>query len=502
VVSGRGYGHGVGMSQFGAYGQATAGRTYDEILTYYYTGVELGKAPARPVRVLLAEGRRAVTIGSTAPFTVRDAAGSIFRLPAGQLAIRPDLKITTPDGRVAPVGPIVVRPSKSAPLSLDGRLYRGVLEVASQVPYLRVVNTVGLESYLSGVVPGEMPYTWPLEALKAQAVAARSYALANLLKGKPFDLYADVRSQVYLGAGGEKPRTTEAVEDTAGRVVLYGGRVASTLYHASSGGRTASAADVFGLAAPYLLGKPDPWDKTSPYYRWGPLLFGARTLQARLAIEGRVIDATASGTPSGRVRTVTVQTATGAEIIPASLVRTALGLRSTWLTIGVLRLDRPSSSTVVFGSGTRLSGVAREVAAPALSTSVDGATWRKGGPLPVARAGAVSVDVKPTRSMRYRLEVDGAASPALLVQVSPRLELAVPAEPGVLSGTVRPKSPGSPVTIERRKGEAWIAVGEARVGTGGAFRVELHLVPGSYRARMPANGGLVSALSPTIEVAG
>src|SRR3989337_1040184 len=83
VVSGRGYGHGVGMSQYGAYGMAKAGHTYDEILGHYYTGIELGTAVAKEVRVLLAEGRRAVTIASPVPFTIRDAAGGIYRLPAG-----------------------------------------------------------------------------------------------------------------------------------------------------------------------------------------------------------------------------------------------------------------------------------------------------------------------------------------------------------------------------------------------------------------------------------
>src|SRR3989304_3925651 len=83
VVSGRGYGHGVGMSQYGAYGMAKAGYTYDEILRHYYTGIDLGPAPTREGRVLLGEGRRAVTVASTVPFTIRDAAGQVYRLPAG-----------------------------------------------------------------------------------------------------------------------------------------------------------------------------------------------------------------------------------------------------------------------------------------------------------------------------------------------------------------------------------------------------------------------------------
>jgi stage II sporulation protein D len=151
-----------------------------------------------------------------------------------------------------------------------------------QGQYLRVVNVVALESYLQGVVAGEVPYSWPAEVLKAQAVAARSYALANLVEGKPFDLYSDVRSQVYLGVAGEKPSTNEAVADTAAEVVLYGGKVATTYYFSTSGGKTASALDVFGFDVPYLKSRPDPWDKASPHHRWGPVLLGARTVQSKL----------------------------------------------------------------------------------------------------------------------------------------------------------------------------------------------------------------------------
>ena len=98
LVSGRGYGHGVGMSQYGAYGQALAGRTYDQILAHYYTGTELGKAGRKEVRVLLAEGRRAVTISSSLPFIAVDATGATYRLPKGPLTVRPDLSIPSEAG--------------------------------------------------------------------------------------------------------------------------------------------------------------------------------------------------------------------------------------------------------------------------------------------------------------------------------------------------------------------------------------------------------------------
>jgi stage II sporulation protein D len=501
VVSGKGYGHGVGMSQYGAYGMAKAGHTYDEILGHYYTGIELGTAVAKEVRVLLAEGRRAVTISSPVPFTIRDAAGGIYRLPAGPLTIRPNLELPTPEGPAVAMSPLVVRPGKAGPLSLDGRLYRGSLQVSAQGGFLRVVNFAGLESYLQGVVAGEMPHSWPLEALRAQAVAARSYALANLVKGKPFDLYADVRSQVYLGVAGEKPSATEAVRTTAGEVVLYGGRIASTLYFSTSGGKTASAADVFGAPIPYLVSRPDPWDKLSPYHRWGPVLLGARTIQAKLGIEARVLDAAGSVTPSGRLRSLEVETTTGSETVPASLVRTALGLRSTWLSIGVLRLDRPSGP-LVFGSSVRLGGISRRLPSPMLATSADGNVWGPAVALAREPNGNVSAIVKPVQTTRYRIEVEGAASPALLVQVIPRLQLVRPVEPGVLTGTVRPKLAGAAISIELKSGSGWIPVGQATVDETGAFRAELTIVPGGYRARISATGGLAAGASPVLQVTG
>ena len=208
VVSGRGWGHGVGMSQYGAYGMANAGHTHEEILAHYYSGTELGQAPTKQVRVLLAEARPAVTISSRKPFTALDARGETYKLAPGAIVLRSKLKLSTKDGPVKAASPLLIRPGKDTPLAFDGVQYRGSFELAVQGNFIRVVNVVPLDSYLSGVVANEMPYTWPSEALKAQAVAARSYALANVVKGKPFDLYSDVRSQVYRGVAGEKPQTT------------------------------------------------------------------------------------------------------------------------------------------------------------------------------------------------------------------------------------------------------------------------------------------------------
>ena len=505
VVSGRGYGHGVGMSQYGAYGQALAGRTYDQILGHYYTGTKIGKAGRKEVRVLLAEGRRAVTISSTAPYTAVDAAGAMFKLPKAPLTLRSDLELPSEAGPANAVQPLVVRPAKNALLTLDGRAYRGKLELVPQGGFLRVVNVAALESYLQGVVAGEVPYSWPAEVLKAQAVAARSYALANLVKGRPFDLYSDVRSQVYSGVAGERPSTSRAVAATAGQVVLYGGKVATTYYFSTSGGKTASAVDVFGTHVPYLVSRPDPWDTASPYHRWGPVLLGARTLQSKLGVEGRVVDASAAPTPSGRLRSLVVQTTNGSETVPASLVRAALGLRSTWIVVGVLRLDKPSASAVEFGSAARLGGVVRGLGNPRLASSPDGAAWSGAAEVGFEKTGVVTVDVKPTRTTRYRLEAEGGSSPAVLVQVAPRIQLTRPTalEPTILRGTVRPRLAGVPVVVERRKGSAWVTLGDASVDASGAFILELDaVVPiGAYRARIAATSGFVAGTSPVLQVA-
>ena len=502
AVSGRGWGHGVGMSQYGAFGQAKEGRTYDEILAYYYSGTELGKAGANQVRVLLAEGKRAVTVLSAAPFRVVDAAGNVVKLPAGPVVLTPELRL--PAATAPATGPLVVRPGK-APISLDGIAYRGRFEISAQSGFLRVVNTVGLEDYLQAVVAGEMPRSWPLEALKAQAVAARSYALKNLIKGKPYDLYSDVRSQVYGGIAAEQPESTAAVRVTAGRVVTYGGQVAATYYFSTSGGKTASAEDVFGFSVPYLVSRPDPWDKASPYHRWGPVLIGARTVQAKLGATSRVLDASGVARPSGRLRSLTLQTLAGSTTVPASLVRTALGLRSTWITIGVLRLDRPRG-TVEFGSSLQLTGVARNLTAPQLTASVDGTAWAPVGALDRALDGTVSRSVRPTKTTRYRIEGTGATGPVvgqvLLVRVAPRIRLARPSEPGVLSGTVRPRSAGTVVHLERQRGAIWVHVGEVITDETGAFRIELELVPGAYRARVLPSAGFVEGLSPLLQVDG
>src|SRR5207302_10357191 len=252
-------------------------------------------------------------------------------------------------------GPLLFQPG-AAPLALK-HLWRGLIQVDTPGGTLRAINFVGLEQYLYGVVPSEMPFMWHPEALKAQAVAARSYALATRKTGA-FDLYPDTRSQVYLGVDHERPSTNAAVDATAGEVVLYQGEVAKTFFFSTSGGRTASAEDVWGEAVPYLVSVPDPYDSISPYHNWGPFAFTGAKLAKVLKLPGRVTDLQAELNSSGRIKNLTVVGTKGTVAIPGTQLRQRLGVRSTWFTVGVLSLSAPTIP-VVYGSRARLTGVAR-----------------------------------------------------------------------------------------------------------------------------------------------
>jgi stage II sporulation protein D len=185
---------------------------------------------------------------------------------------------------------------------LGGRGYRGSLRVKTTGSALEVVNVVGLESYVMGVVPSEMPNKWPAEALASQAVAARTYALSHLAKGGDYDLYPDTRSQVYGGIGAEAASSNAAVSETANQILLYDGKPADTFFSSSSGGKTANVQDVWSSPpVPYLVSVPDPYDTLSPYHNWGPFRFSSASIARRFHVPGKVTDFRANVSPSGRV---------------------------------------------------------------------------------------------------------------------------------------------------------------------------------------------------------
>ena len=281
LFTGHGWGHGVGMSQYGAYGYAQHGATYQQILAHYYPGTTLGPAPVSTIRVLLADKKKR-SRSPPSPFTVRDAAGAKVTVPAGTLVVTPKLAVAARRcSRRSPSLPAGERRSSSRAPTADGS--RSTSSTASSARS----TSLPLEQYLYGVVPSEMPSSWSAEALKAQAVAARSYALATRQLGAPFDVYNDTRSQMYLGIVDESPAATAAVNATKGQVVLYDGTVATTYFSSTSGGRTESALDWTGTAVPYLVSVPDPYDDLSPYHNWGPTPVTAQSIVKALKLTGR-----------------------------------------------------------------------------------------------------------------------------------------------------------------------------------------------------------------------
>ncbi len=421
VLSGGGYGHGVGLSQYGAFGQAQASRGYRDILSFYYPGTTLGTAPSAKVRVLVADGRPSVKVSSEVPFAVRDGLGVVTPLPAGELVLKPDLSIVVDGLTTVLPAPLSFVPGKGSPLVLDGKEYRGEFQ-ATVVPKgsksaLQVIDVVALDAYLLGVVPGEMPKEWPAAALQAQAVAARSYALASIVKNKPFDLYADQRSQMYYGVAWESPETTAAVKATRREILTYGGKVATTYYYSSSGGRTASSEDVFGVITPYLQSRNDPWDALSPYHRWTPRTFTAASLGRAFGLRSPVVDVETVPTLSGRPASVTLVQQSGVRILlRAADVRARLGLRSTAFRLGVMRVAPPPAAAAA-GAPVVVSGLARDVQAPHLEKLGANGVWLPSVKVAPAQDGSFTVTVQPLTTATYRLTAEGQVGPAVTITV-------------------------------------------------------------------------------------
>jgi len=292
VVEGRGFGHGVGMSQYGAYGYAKAGKGYRQILGHYYQGTTIGKLDKlRVVRVLLAidAGDVAFTRATSACGRSLDPGGRYEAHRRGGAVI-----LRTAGGKPLVSCGAKLRAAGKGRVRIAGQgPYRGALEVVptnSNAAALNVINALSVNQYVKGVVPNEMPASWPRAALRAQAVAARSYALTSQVDGNGFDLYDTTSSQVYEGAGSEVASTNQAATDTNGEVVTYQGKIAQTFFMASSGGRTESVENSFyGAPVPYLRSVRDPYDYYSPLHKW-TLRLSAAQMNSRLAsyLDGRL----------------------------------------------------------------------------------------------------------------------------------------------------------------------------------------------------------------------
>ena len=489
AVSGHGWGHGLGMSQWGAYGYAKHGWTYDRILAHYYSGTTLGPAPVSTVRVLLAQSKKAA-IESVTPWSVTDSAGTRVALDPGTVTLKP--KLVLPKQTLVPPFTFV----GSQPHAVNGKQYRGKIEVSTNGQRVEVVDTVGLEAYLKGVVPSEMPSRWPAEALEAQATAARSYALANLTKKRDFDLYADTRSQVYGGVAAESQSTSDAIAATKGRVVLWHGKVADTLFFSTSGGRTASAEEATGTAVPYLVSVSDPYDTTSPVHDWGPVLFDGAKVARQLKLPAALSDLTVEAGASGRATSVTATAADDSQAtVTGSQFRGLLELRSTWFAGALLSL-LPQAKTVTYGGSLSLSGFARGASAVSLEAKAAGADWAPAGELILDGDGSFATIVKPVAATQYRLSWRTVRAGLASVAVAARVEAQV--APTGVQGTERPAAAAAPVQLQRQAGTSWTTVSSTTADAAGAFAFDGALQPGTYRVRCAPGRGLAPGLSATL----
>ncbi len=312
-----------------------------------------GPAEGVEVRVLVAEADRALSVGSPADMEIRDLESRerLLVLPSGRSASLAMLQGQFfLDGRPTPARLLRLLPRREAPaqpyVMVEGQLYRGQVEVRpTPEGRLVAINVLDLEEYLWGVIAQEIDPRWPIEALKAQAVVARTYALYQIRHTKPgvaFHLRATTASQVYAGIRGEDSRTVQAVTDTAGQILTYRGDIISAFYHACSGGHTEDAEGVFGMQKPFLVGVPDRFGLGCPHDLWQESVPLTR-IQEALAQGGVAVDRITALVPvgasrSGRVRVIEIYHAGGRLGLPATQFRRLLGpdlLRSTHFTVRV-----------------------------------------------------------------------------------------------------------------------------------------------------------------------
>jgi stage II sporulation protein D len=333
VVHGRGFGHGVGLSAYGAYGYAKQGKSYQFILAHYYKGTTLGTlAKPRNVRVLLDSSSGDVGFsGATS------ACGRALQPQLSYAAHRlgNTVRLLGPSGRRLAQCGAKLRAAGNGRIAIAGLgSYRGALETVPSNGALNVVNALPVDQYVKGVIPNESPPSWPTAELRAQAIISRSFALTASVGGDGFDLYADTRSQVYKGLESEYKSTNEAVEATRGKVVMYQGEIAETLFSACSGGHTESIRYVFGAAIPYLVGVPDPYDGECPLHTW-TLKFSGPEISSKLSayLNGKLMKVVVTKhglTP--RIIEAKLYGSGGVTTVSGEQLEVALGGYSTWMT--------------------------------------------------------------------------------------------------------------------------------------------------------------------------
>jgi stage II sporulation protein D len=489
IVTGHGWGHGVGLSQWGSYGYALHGWKYRRILSHYYPGTKMGHVGEMRVRVLLTHGASSVTVGCTTPIRVTDGRRLTRTLPAGTYGVGPRLVLPVRHkGQGLSFGHLAVFDCARAPLTLDGREYHGTLALRSQRGGVSVVNGLSLDTYLRGVVPSESPSHWPVAALEAQAVAARSYAVYRLRPSSWYDLVPTTVDQVYSGVRAETPRSDHAVYATLGQVLTYDGNPARTYYSSSSGGRTEAVQDAWPGSAPipYLRSVPDPYDTYSPHHDWGPYNFSGPRLAARLGLGSAVESVHVQRDSSARVESVSFGLASGGVATRSGVaVARALHLLSSWFSVGDLQLSA-SSDHVLYGSHVTLAARAMDVKGALLQQRSPTGVWTT--VRQVTRP--AQLQLQPRASTAFRLVAPGTNGTSVSVAVAPHVQVHALSS-RLLAGAISP-APGASVAVSRIVRGQWRVVAHPILDSSGRFRTPLPLRPVEYRVTVAA-GRLAAA---------
>ena len=342
---------------------------------------------ARPLLALPSgQGLTLTVAGATGAISLEGLpAGSLPALSGGRelwLEVVSDRTVAEP-----PAGGLTAD-GQEAVLQVQKRPYRGRLQVLLEAGQLRIINHLALEAYLASVVGSEMPASWPQQALRAQAVAARTYALKELRPAEPFDLRATVASQVYRGLEAETASTREAVQATRSQVLTYGGELIQAVFHSSSGEATEDSGAVWSRQLPYLVSVPD-FDRSSPVSSW-TLRFTSSQLSQFFPDTGGVTRFEVLAlSASGRLRQVRVEGPRGQRLYSGADLRRILGLRSTLVRFEPIALAPAAGSGLAPTSAPSASGPAiRPDSGSATSPSSD--TGSPSAPAPRPTSGATS----------------------------------------------------------------------------------------------------------------
>lgn len=290
---------------------------------------------ARDVYVRLSGGSN-FNIGVTEGYiTMTDSSGRLISL--GDSA-----NLTVSGGNVSAGGysfPLPAKITGQGLLKFNGRTYRGAFMLTQKSGLLNVVD---VEQYLRGVLPAEVGASWHMQALRAQAICARTYVLRQSMNrsSKGYDVVDTDADQVYKGAGVEADKTNQAVESTAGEILTYGREIAQTYFHSDSGGHTADISDVWGQSIPYLQGVPEVVSYKSPVSSWSAKISATKIQNAITKITGTDIGPISQIQVSevdegGRAVNMTFTGARGTKTIKASQFRTNVDprtLKSTMFT--------------------------------------------------------------------------------------------------------------------------------------------------------------------------